>query len=93
MDLLRFTRERPDVDLTPHLAKTSLQFQNYIQRSLMQVCMTHLLAEQQTLIQHMQGADLSHGPLTWPRATTGGAALSVQGAATELAALRHKVRT
>ena len=40
MDLLRFTRERPDVDLMPHLAKTSLQFQYYIQKSLMQVRMT-----------------------------------------------------
>ena len=42
MDLFFFTRERPHVDLTPHLANTSLQFRNYIQRGLMQVCMSRI---------------------------------------------------
>lgn len=37
LDLYMFKRERPHVDLSPHLAKTSLQFRSYIQRGLAQV--------------------------------------------------------
>jgi hypothetical protein len=37
LDLFLFMRERPDVDLSPHLAKTSPQFRNYIEKGLAQV--------------------------------------------------------
>lgn len=36
LDLFLFMRERPDVDLSPHLAKTSPQFRNYIEKGLAQ---------------------------------------------------------
>ena len=38
LDLFLFMRERPDVDLSPHLAKTSPQFRNYIEKGLAQAC-------------------------------------------------------